>query len=451
VAFQFIKYTQPAWYFNTLPRADGIIPTATYHPALLPLPDGIQFNADNSFETEAARNKDIGYRAWHNGFLLKGDKQVVEEINKMSTVSLTDEYRFITKYWGSKWSLFALVVRLLSFKNPFQEIIAFNKGKRIKQTDLYNGLYNWSAYHSFQSTLIQSQPFVTVVIPTLNRYEYLKNVLEDLEKQSYKNFEVTVVDQSENFNAQFYEGYDLKLNIIHQQAKELWTARNRAIKESKADYLLFYDDDSRIDEDWIEHHLKCIDFFKCDISAGVSISTIGGKVSNSYNHFRWADQFDSGNAMVKRSVFKSIGLFDLQFNKQSMGDSEFGIRAYTNGFKSISNPYAKRLHLKANAGGLREIGHWDGFRPKKLFAPKPLPSVVYLYKKYYPEAYYRNAVYLGILLSNTSYKNKRSGKMLLKSVLLTAFKLPLLTIQFRRSLSRANAMLKEGNKIEWLP
>ena len=57
---------------------------------------------------------------------------------------------------------------------------------------------------------------------------------------------------------------------------------------------------------------------------------------------------------------------------------------------------------------------------------------------------------LGILLSNTSYKNKRSGKMLLKSVAITIIKLPLLAIQFRKSLNKANAMLKQGSKIEWL-
>jgi len=261
VAFKFIRYTQPAWYFNVLPKAEAVVATAAYHPQLLPLPDNNQLKEDTGFETAAARNADIGYRAWHNGFLLAGEKNIVEKVNSQAAISLTDEYRFLTKYWGSKWALFALIVRLFSFKNPFKEIPAFNKGKQTKAADLYSELYDWSGYDNFQSSLVQSNPFVTVVIPTLNRYEYLKDVLEDLEKQSYKNFEVTVVDQSENFTATFYEGYQLKLNVIHQEAKELWTARNRAVKESKADYLLFYDDDSRIDAYWIEHHLKCIDFF----------------------------------------------------------------------------------------------------------------------------------------------------------------------------------------------
>jgi GT2 family glycosyltransferase len=174
------------------------------------------------------------------------------------------------------------------------------------------------------------------------------------------------------------------------------------------------------------------------------------KISQSYNYFRWADQFDSGNALVKRTVFSAVGLFDEQFNKQRMGDGEFGIRAYLNGYRSISNPYASRVHLKVPAGGLREMGSWDGFRPKKWFAPKPIPSVVYLYKKYYPKQLYRSVILLGIILSNVSYKNKGSKKMLALSVVLAVIKAPLLYFQFLKSNGIAKAMLRTGDKIEYL-
>jgi hypothetical protein len=32
--------------------------------------------------------------------------------------------------------------------------------------------------------------------------------------------------------------------------------------------------------------------------------TSGGKIPESYSYFRWADQFDSGNAMVKEVCLK---------------------------------------------------------------------------------------------------------------------------------------------------
>jgi len=447
--FSFIKYTQPSWYFNVIPKANEFT-SCYYHPQWLPLPQQVIFDVDNNYETESAKNADIGFRAWNKGYLITAHKNVVEKITNLPKPSLKDEYRFIAKYWGKHWCLLTLIRRLFSFRNPFKELSAFITNLKTEKINLYNEVNDWSSYTNFNAELIQQQPLVSVIIPTLNRYEYLEDVMLDLEKQTWKNFDVIVVDQSENFNEAFYKKFKLNIQAIHQQEKLLWTARNNAVKKSKADYLLFFDDDSRVEPDWIEQHIKTLDFFNADISAGISLSVIGGKIPKNYHHFRWADQFDSGNALVKREVFQKIGLFDLQFNKERMGDGEFGIRAYINGLKSISNPYAKRVHLKVSSGGLREIGHWDGFRPKKLFAPKPVPSVIYLYKKYYPKHLYLNAIYLGIMLSNISYKNKSKSSRLAISVLLSILKFPLLFIQFKKSLALANKKLAAGNKIEWL-
>lgn len=447
--FSFIKYTQPAWKFNIKPNASQF-PACLYHPEILPLQENVHLLPDTDYETSAAQNADIAYRAFYKGCLIKATHEQADAIEKLGKPSIKDEYTFIRKYWGKAWAVFALVRRLIALSNPIKEMNAFLQTAAIKKVNLYDSPLPYEDYFNFNSIIVQQNPFVSVIIPTLNRYTYLKDVLHDLEKQSYTNFDVIIVDQSTPFNKDFYKQFKLDLKIIEQKEKLLWTARNNAVKTSTANYLLFFDDDSRVDSDWIVQHLKTIDYFKADISAGVSIAVIGGKVPASYNYFRWADQFDSGNAMVKRSVFEQIGLFDLQFNKQSMGDGEFGIRAYINGLQSISNPYAKRVHLKVSGGGLREIGHWDGFRPKKLFAPKPIPSVVYLYKKYLPTHLYRNATLLGIMLSNVHFAKKRGTNMMAKSVFFTILKSPLLILQFYKSLKKANAMLRQGDKIEYL-
>jgi glycosyltransferase involved in cell wall biosynthesis len=356
----------------------------------------------------------------------------------------------VYKYWGKHWATFALIKRVLGFKNPLKEVQAWAKASSKKKVNVFSQPIERESFKTFTSHLVEAKPAVAVIIPTLNRYIYLKDVLNDLEKQDYDNFEVVVVDQSSPFQEDFYKQFKLNLNVIHQKERLLWTARNNAVKSTTAEYLLFFDDDSRVDTNWISDHLKCLEYFDCDISAGVSLATVGMKVPESYSYFRWADQFDSGNAMVKRSVFKEIGLFDEQYNRQRMGDGEFGIRAYLNGYKSISNPHASRVHLKVSDGGLREMGSWDGFRPKKWFAPKPIPSVVFLLKKYYPKPLYRQAVMLGLLLSNVPYRNKSSKKMLAFSIIKGIVLSPLLVIQFLRARSIANEMLKKDNGIHLL-
>lgn len=405
---------------------------------------------DDSFETLTAQYADIGYRAWNKGCLTWCTPEARKLIERMPRPSIRDEYAFVFKYWGRPWATFALLRRILSFHNPLREVRAYAKASSKKRINPYSEPLVRTDYLSYNSSLVAQSPLVAVIIPTLNRYVYLKDVLQDLEKQDYKNFEVIVVDQSSPYSEEFYTPFELSLNVIHQKERRLWTARNNAVKATKADYLLFFDDDSRVANDWISQHLKCLDYFKCDISAGVSLAKVGQKISQSYNYLRWADQFDSGNALVKRNLFSAIGLFDEQYNGQRMGDGEFGTRAYLNGYRSISNPYAARVHLKVSDGGLREMGSWDGFRPKKWFAPKPIPSVVFLYKKYYPKHLYRSVIFLGMMLSNVHYKNKGSNKMLALSVALTVVKSPVLLIQFLRARSMANKMLQKDNGIEKL-
>ena len=71
------------------------------------------------------------------------------------------------------------------------------------------------------------------------------------------------------------------------------------------------------------------------MSSGTFISVVGGKGPKSYSYFKVSDQIDTGNVLIKRKVFEEIGLFDRQFEKQRMGDGEFGLRAYLSGYLKV--------------------------------------------------------------------------------------------------------------------
>jgi hypothetical protein len=133
-----------------------------------------------------------------------------------------------------------------------------------------------------------------------------------------------------------------------------------------------------------------------------------------------------------------------------MGDGEFGLRAYLNGFKSISHPLAKRLHLKVSEGGLRQVGSWDAFRTKKLLAPMPIPSVSYYYLTYFNKKALNRLFFQSILTSAIPYKYK--GKKLFMPIFLfmSIIKLPISLYQFSLSKAKAEKMLEEGPILERL-
>ena len=259
-----------------------------------------------------------------------------------------------------------------------------------------------------------------------------------------------VVDQSQPFQSEFYNQFALDITVVEQEEKALWLARNNAIRQSDSDYLLLYDDDSRVEANWISEHLKCLDFFNADISSGVSISTVGAKVPEHYSFFKISDQLDTGNVMIKRGVFETIGLFDRQFEKQRMGDGEFGLRAFLSGFKNISNPNAKRLHLKVGSGGLREMGSWDAFRTKKWFAPRPIPSVLYFFRSYFGDKRAKLTILRTVPMSMIPYRFKKNRLMLLLGGILAVILIPLVCFQVYRSWNLSTKMLNQGSKIETL-
>lgn len=405
---------------------------------------------DLRYSSKTAMELDQGYRAWNRGVMLKAENVFYGELIHQDKPDLNDNYLFIRKYFKWHRAYYFLIKNILTLHNPVKEISSFLKTKNVKKVDLINPHCEHSGYENYSSDLLNNSQLVSIIIPTLNRYDYLRDVLNDLENQDHKNFEVIVIDQTDNPDREFYNNFKLHKEIIFQEGKGQWLARNEAIRKAKGNFLLFFDDDSRVDADWISQHLKSIDYFDADISAGVSLSKVGDSVPENYKFLRWADQFDSGNALVKREVFEKVGMFDRQFDKQRMGDGEFGLRAYLSGFKSISNPYAKRIHLKTGTGGLRQLGSWDAFRPKKFFSPRPLPSVVYFYRKYFPREYVMNALVIGILPSLIPYKWKGKKYLYPFGALIAIFILPVLMIQLNISWKKASEMLREGDKIEWL-
>jgi len=440
VLFTFLKYLQPTHYFQLFRNDETSI-----FPIIENLPQEVieQLVPDPNFKSEKAREYDLSWQAVNKGYI--GNAETYISFEKIPVV---DEYRFLRKYFHPVWVFYVLMLRFFSFKNPFREISAWKKSGDVKRSDYLKNPIQYDDWNSFKSLLVEEKPFVSVVIPTLNRYEYLKDVLEDLEKQDYKYFEVIIVDQSNPFQNDFYKKFNLDIKLVQQTERALWLARNHAVEISKGEYILLFDDDSRVEPDWVVNHLKCLDFFDADISSGVSVSTVGAEVPENYSFFRISDQIDTGNVMLKKQIFKEIGLFDRQFEKQRMGDGEYGLRAYLNGYKNISNPHAGRIHLKVGSGGLREMGSWDAFRPKKLFAPRPIPSVLYLFRKYYGKKRTFLAILKTVPQSIIPYRYKKNKKMLVVGLLISLFLFPFVVLQVFISWRLASKKLREGALIK---
>lgn len=103
---------------------------------------------------------------------------------------------------------------------------------------------------------------VSVAIPTYNRREKLKRLLNSLKESSFKDFEIVVVDDASTDGTEEMirnEFPDVKY-IRHEKPYLVAKSRNDAIEASIGEYIFFIDDDNIVERDTIEKLLNYIEY-----------------------------------------------------------------------------------------------------------------------------------------------------------------------------------------------
>lgn len=94
---------------------------------------------------------------------------------------------------------------------------------------------------------------VSVIIPCYNGELYLKETLDSVLEQTLWPIEIIVVDDgSTDGSARIAENYRERVKVIRQKNKGESSARNKGIKFSSAEYLLFLDADDLLDKHALE-------------------------------------------------------------------------------------------------------------------------------------------------------------------------------------------------------
>ncbi|MBN1392335.1 MAG: glycosyltransferase family 2 protein [Sedimentisphaerales bacterium] len=105
-----------------------------------------------------------------------------------------------------------------------------------------------------------SAPAVSVCIPTYNRKDYLKETLQSVFAQTYKDYEVVVVDDGST------DGTEEMIKSLDRPVRYYWVnhigqyaARNKLIELAQGKYITFVDSDDLLFPDTIERLMNAID------------------------------------------------------------------------------------------------------------------------------------------------------------------------------------------------
>ena len=107
-------------------------------------------------------------------------------------------------------------------------------------------------------------PLVSIIVNCFNGEKYLKEALQSVSKQTYKNWELIFWDNKSIDDSKkiFSEFKDRRFKyFISTEHTSLYAARNNAIKQSKGEIIAFLDTDDWWNEDKLEKQIK---FFEND-------------------------------------------------------------------------------------------------------------------------------------------------------------------------------------------
>jgi len=203
----------------------------------------------------------------------------------------------------------------------------------------------------------------SIIIPLYNRPQEIKELLESLTLQTYRNFEVLVLeDGSVNDAADIVKSFEDKLNVRYFEKKNEGQGftRNYGFERARGDYFIIFDSDCLIPADYlqiVDDYLKTnwLDAYGGPDDAHPSFTPVQKAISYAMTspfttggirgNKKAIGQFHprSFNMGVSRKVWETVGGFIIT---RSGEDIEYSIRIHAAGFKIGLIPDAKVYHKR---------------------------------------------------------------------------------------------------------
>lgn len=223
---------------------------------------------------------------------------------------------------------------------------------------------------------------VSFIIPTLNRHDDLKETIQMLDKQNYRNYEIIIVDNnsSDNTNDIFKEYKNIKYYRLNENIGCV-AGRNYGFSRSKGDIIIFLDDDSFPGKNSIS---KTMEIFLNNPDVGVITFNIKDyntsidefekyeKNGTSLNeNYYWSG---CGGAF-KREILEKEGLLD-EWGMESPYELSISAKAIRLGLKCVSNDEIFVFHKWSGKGDPAEFRTSQ----KNFFIPTFKSYIYYLFK-----------------------------------------------------------------------
>ncbi|HEY0727407.1 MAG TPA: glycosyltransferase family A protein, partial [Pyrinomonadaceae bacterium] len=183
-------------------------------------------------------------------------------------------------------------------------------------------------------------PLISVIIPAYNCERFLREAVQSVLDQKYSDLEIIIVDDgSTDGTASVAKSFPEPVRYLHQTNQGPSAARNRGIERAQGSLIAFADADDLWPADKFEQQLP---YLIQDPTTDIVLGRIQlAKWSETDNGQTRVEEFaepvfsvNLGSAIIRKSVFERVGLFDETMRYSE--DVDWMMRAREGGAKIVT-------------------------------------------------------------------------------------------------------------------
>ena len=222
-------------------------------------------------------------------------------------------------------------------------------------------------------------PKISIIVPIYNTERYLQQCIDSILSQSYKDFELILVDDGSTDGSyeieKGAEKYDKRVNVVKSNSFNVSEARNFGLKHAKGEYVLFIDSDDYLIEGGLDILFQCSQRFpEADFVQGAFEVITNEKNIGRSKRFDKLDKYNcillTGVEYLEKlsfivtypwnSLIKTSFLFDrdVKFRKElsCQEDLTFLIDIFNKEARGVLTTSATYVYRYARAGSLSNGG-----------------------------------------------------------------------------------------------
>lgn len=131
---------------------------------------------------------------------------------------------------------------------------------------------------------MNEKELVSIIIPIYNCQLFLKRIIDSILNQTYKNFELILIDDGSTDNSrkilEDLKNRDERINVIYKNNTGVSDTRNVGIEIAKGEYITFFDADDYVEKTFLEDVINIYKIYDVDLVVTGFFSEIEGKNTN---------------------------------------------------------------------------------------------------------------------------------------------------------------------------